>query len=151
MPPPDDAAAVLRLALPGPDLDLAVDPDSVLLTPHAVQRYRERIEGVPARLAVRGLRRLISTAHWQSRPTYGPPVVLRPDVIYGFSETCPDACLLLRDKVLVTVLVRDRRTRPTRSPTHARGTACRGVGHGDRARRTDRVGSSPDSVEDRRQ
>lgn len=108
MPQPDDAVAVIRLALPGPELDLTVNPDSVLLTPHAVQRYRERVEGVSARLAVRKLRVLVSTARWQSRPTDWPPVVLRPGAIYGSSEICPDACLLLRHKVLVTVLVRGR-------------------------------------------
>lgn len=108
MPPPDDAAAVLGLALSGPDLDLTVDPDSVLLSSQAVQRYRERIEGVSVRLAVRRLRGLISTARWQSRPAAWSPVVLQSGVIYGFSESSPDACLLIRGRVLVTVLARDR-------------------------------------------
>jgi hypothetical protein len=108
MPQPDDAAAVLRLALPAPDLGLAVDADTVVLTPHAVQRYRERIDGVAARLAVRRLRVLVATARWRSRPTGWPQVVLHPEVIYGYSPVCPDACLLLRKHVLVTVLARVR-------------------------------------------
>lgn len=62
MLPPDDAAAVFRLALAAPDLDLSVDPDAVVLTPHAVQRYRQRIDGVASRLAVRRLRVLVATA-----------------------------------------------------------------------------------------
>lgn len=60
------------------------------------------------RLAVRRLRVLVATARWRSRPTAWPQVVLHPDVIYGYSGTCPDACLLLRKHVLVTVLARDR-------------------------------------------
>lgn len=35
-------------------------------------------------------------------------MILRPGVVYGFNEACPDACLLLRNTVLVTVLARDR-------------------------------------------
>lgn len=105
---PDHAAAVLRLALPAPDLDLIVDPDAVVLTPHAVQRYREPIDGVGARLAVRRLRVLVATARWRSRPAAWPQVVLHPEVIYGYSGTCLGACLLLRNQVLVTVLACDR-------------------------------------------
>lgn len=101
---PDDAAAVFRLTLAAPDLDLIVDPDAVVLTPHAVQRYRERIDGVGARLAVRRLRVLVATARWRSRPAAWPQVVLHPKVIYGYCGTCQDACLLLREKMLVTVL-----------------------------------------------
>jgi hypothetical protein len=106
MQPHDRRDAVLRLALPAPDLDLTVDPGTVVLTPHAVQRYRERVEGVPRRLAVRRLQTLIATAQWWSRPRAWTEVVLHPDVIYGYSPDRPDVCLLLRRQVLVTVLSR---------------------------------------------
>jgi hypothetical protein len=108
MSQPDDGGAVLRLALTAPDLDLVVDPDTVLLTPHAVQRYRERIEGVSTRLAIRRLRLLVATARWRSRPAAWPRVVLHPDVIYGYCGRRPETCLLLRKDVLITVLARDR-------------------------------------------
>lgn len=65
MRPPDDRAAIVALALPAPDLDLTIDPGAVVLTPHAVQRYRERVEGVPRRLAVRRIRYLVATAQWR--------------------------------------------------------------------------------------
>lgn len=103
---PDVATAVLALALPEPDLDLTLDPDDVVLTPHAVQRYRERVEGVPRRLAVRRLRDLIATAHWRARPRAWTEIVLHPEVIYGYGPSRPDVCLLVRRQALVTVMSR---------------------------------------------
>jgi hypothetical protein len=100
----DRRDAVLRLALPAPDLDLTIDPGTVVLTPHAIERYRERVEGVARRLAVRRLREMIATAQWRSRPRAWTEVVLHPDVLYGYSPGRPDVCLLLRRQVLVTVL-----------------------------------------------
>lgn len=106
MRPPDNPHAVRALALPAPDLDLVVDPGTVVLTPHAVQRYRERVEGVPRRLAVRRIRLLLAKAQWRSRPRAWTEVVLHPDVVYGYSPDQPDVCLLMRRRVLVTVLSR---------------------------------------------
>jgi len=89
MRPPDYPDAVLALALPAPDLDLTVDPGTVVLTPHAVQRYRERVEGVPRRLAARRISILLVTAQWRSRPRTWTKVVLHPDVVYGYSPDRP--------------------------------------------------------------
>lgn len=102
MPRPDDRD-VLALALPPADLDLDVDPDDVVLTAHAVLRYRERVEGVSRRLAARRLRHLVATAHWRSRPRVWTEVVLHPGVVYGYSPLRPDVCLILRGRVIVTV------------------------------------------------
>ena len=97
---------VLDLALPPPDLDLVVDPATVVITAHAVQRYRERVEGVPRRLVARRLGGLVAAARWRSRPRAWTEVVLHPGVIYGYTVGRPDVCLLLRHNALVTVLSR---------------------------------------------
>lgn len=104
MSPRDPWERVRALALPAADVDLTIDPDAVVLSPHAVQRYRERVEGVPRRLAERRLRALVGTARWRSRPLPWTQVVLRPGVLYGYSPERPDVCLFLCDRVLVTVL-----------------------------------------------
>lgn len=123
MRPPDRRDAVLALALPAPDLDLTVDPTTIVLTPHAVQRYRERVEGVPRRLAVRRIQLFLATARWRSRPLAWTEVVFHPDVVYGYSPDQPDVCLLLRHQVLVTVLARrfPRQGTPGRGRTPEKG------------------------------
>jgi hypothetical protein len=102
MLPPDRREAILALAVPIPDI--AIDPGSVVLTAHAVQRYRERVEGVQRRIAARRLRHLMTTAEWQHRPRTWTEVVLHPEVVYGYSPNRPDVCLLVRGQALVTVL-----------------------------------------------
>ncbi|WP_181778856.1 hypothetical protein [Pseudonocardia pini] len=97
-------AAILALAIATPEIHL--DAESVVLTSHAVQRYRERVEGVQQRIAVRRLRHLVSTADWQHRPRSWTEIVLHPDVVYGYSPDRPDVCLLVRGTALVTVLSR---------------------------------------------
>jgi len=101
---PDERAAVLALAAPAQEI--RIDAGSVLLSPHAVQRYRERVEHVSRPLAVRRLGRLLAGAEWQRRPRAWTTAVLHPDVIYGYSPDRPDVCLLVRKRVLVTVLSR---------------------------------------------
>ena len=86
---------ILVLALTPAEIELAYDPAESVASTHAVQRYRERVEGVSRRLAARRLRSLLATAQWLSRPLPWTDVVLHPDV-----------CLLLRGRVLVTVLSR---------------------------------------------
>lgn len=68
VPLSDDWSALLALALPLPELDLTLEPDSVVLSRHAVRRYRERVEAVPRRLAAHRIRHLVATAQWRSRP-----------------------------------------------------------------------------------
>lgn len=102
-PTPDD---ILALALEPADLDLMLEPASIVLSTHAVQRYRERVDGVSRRIAAVRLRSLLATAHWRSRPLPWTNVVLHPGVVYGYSSHQPDICLLLRGHVLVTVLSR---------------------------------------------
>lgn len=123
MKPHDHRAAVLALALPAPDLGLAVDPGAIVVTPHAVQRYRERVEGVSRRLAVRRIQHLIAAAKWRTRPRAWTQVVLHPDVIYGYSSDQPDVCLLVRRQVLVTVL--SRRYLEQAESTFRRSARCR--------------------------
>lgn len=97
---------ILALALGPADIEPAHDPAEIVLSTHAVQRYRERVEGVSRRLAARHLRRLLGTAQWRSRPLAWTDVVLHPGVVYGYSPDRPDVCLLLNGRVLVTVLSR---------------------------------------------
>ena len=97
---------ILALALAPADIEPTHEPAKLLLSTHAVQRYRERVEGVSRRLAARRLRRLLAPAQWRSRPLPWTAVGLHPDVIYGYSPDRPDVCLLLRGRVLVTVLSR---------------------------------------------
>lgn len=98
--------AILALALGPADLTLPYDADEIVLSTHAVQRYRERVDGVARRLAARHLRRLLASARWRSRPLSWTEVVLHPGVVYGYSPDRSDVCLLLADRVLVTVLSR---------------------------------------------
>lgn len=77
-----------------------------MISDHAVKRYRERVEGVPRKLAVRRLDSLAGSATWRARPLGWTRVVLYPGVIYGYSSIRPDVCLLARDGVLLTVLSR---------------------------------------------
>jgi hypothetical protein len=97
---------ILALALGPADIDLTHDPDGIVLRTHAVQRYRERVDGVSRRLAARRLRSLLATARWRSRPQPWTDVVLHPGVVYGYSPDRPDVCLLLNGRVLITVLSR---------------------------------------------
>ncbi|MEJ8277444.1 hypothetical protein [Pseudonocardia spirodelae] len=99
---PDRRESILALAVPIPDI--RIDPESVILTAHAVQRYRERVEGVQRRIAVRRLRHLLDTAQWEHRPRPWTEIVLHPEVVYGYSPDRPDVCLLVRGNALVTVL-----------------------------------------------
>jgi hypothetical protein len=97
-------SGILALALAPADIEPPHEPAGMVLSTHAVQRYRERVEGVSRRLAARRLRSLLTTAQWRSRPLPWTAVVLHPDVVYGYSPDRPDVCLLLRGRVLVTVL-----------------------------------------------
>jgi hypothetical protein len=106
MKPHDQSAAVLALALPNPDFGLVVPPAALAVTPHAVQRYRERVEGVSRPVAVRRIQHLLATAQWRSRPRPWTLVVLHPHAIYGYSVDRPDVCLLMRPQVLVMALSR---------------------------------------------
>ena len=108
--------AVRGLELPGPDLDLVVDGDDLVVTDHAVRRYRERVERVPRWLATRRIRALASSAAWRARPAPWMQIVIRPGVIYGYSPVRPDVGLLVRDSAVLTVLSR-------RSMTEGRSTA----------------------------
>ncbi|WP_214401735.1 hypothetical protein [Pseudonocardia lacus] len=103
LPTRDD---ILALALGPADIDRTHDPADIVLSTHAVQRYRERVEGVSRRLAARRLRRLLASARWRSRPLPWTDVVLHPGAVYGYSPDRPDVCLLLNGRVLVTVLSR---------------------------------------------
>lgn len=106
MPQPDPflLASLRRHALP--DSDVVVVPGSLAISDHAVQRYRERVERVPRKLAGRRLDVLACSATWTARPRSWTRVVLHPKVIYGYSSVRPDVCLLVRGGVLVTVLSR---------------------------------------------
>jgi hypothetical protein len=102
--PTDLRESIFALALAAPDLDAG--PGDLVITHHAVQRYRERAEAVPYRLAVRRLRELLTTARWRCRPLPSWGIVLHDGVVYGYSRLRPGVCLLVREQVLVTVLSR---------------------------------------------
>lgn len=104
---PNTALQTLRdLELPGPDLDLVVSGDELVVTTHAVQRYRERVERVPRWLATLRIRGLAATAAWRLRPARWMQVVIHPEVIYGYGSARPDVCVLVRHGAVVTVLSR---------------------------------------------
>lgn len=94
------------LTLHDRDLVPALDPTQLLITAHAVQRYRERVERVPRWLALRRIRAICSTAAWTFRPRSWMTVVLHPSTVYGYGANRPDVCLLVRDGAVVTVLSR---------------------------------------------
>lgn len=83
-----------------------LDTATLLITDHAVQRYRERVERVPRWLALQRIRAMIPTVSWTFRPRGWMTVVLHPDTIYGYGTSRPDVCLLVRDSAVVTVLSR---------------------------------------------
>ena len=88
------------------DVVPTLDPMALLITDHAVQRYRERVERVPRWLALRRIRAMIRTASWTSRPRSWMAVVLHSGTVYGYGAARPDVCLLVRDAAVVTVLSR---------------------------------------------
>ncbi|MBL8927469.1 MAG: hypothetical protein JNM77_14695 [Pseudonocardia sp.] len=94
------------LTLHNRDLVPAPDPTRLLITDHAVLRYRERVERVPRWLALRRIRAMCSTASWTFRPHSWMTVVLHPATVYGYGAARPDVCLLVRDGAVVTVLSR---------------------------------------------
>jgi hypothetical protein len=94
--------AILALALATPDLEAG--PADLVISPHAVQRYQERVETVPEWLAARRLRALTTTGRWRRRPDPGWGIVLRDGTIYGSSDRRPELCLIARNGVLRTVL-----------------------------------------------
>lgn len=108
--------AVLDLELPAPELAHAIDTGALVVSTHAVQRYRERVERVPRWLATRRLQSLAGTAAWRARPLPWMQIVIRPGVIYGYSAMRPDVCLLVRGGVVVTVLSRRSLTTPVPIP-----------------------------------
>jgi hypothetical protein len=103
-PDPDLLASVRQIALPDPDL-VSV-PGPLVISDHAIQRYRERVEGVPRKLAARRLDELARTAAWRARPLAWTRVVLHPGVIYGYSVVRRDVCLFAHDGTLLTVMSR---------------------------------------------
>jgi hypothetical protein len=102
MVPNTSLHAVLDLA----EFDLAVGAADLVITAHAVQRYRERVERVPRWLAMRRIRTLAATASWRWRPLPWTQIVIRSGVIYGYGAVRPDVCLLVRDDAVVTVMSR---------------------------------------------
>ena len=95
------------LTLPEHDHAPTIDPTSLLISDHAVQRYRERVERVPRWLALRRLRAYGGSAAWARRPPAWTHLqVLHGATIYGSPPARPDVCLLARDGVVVTVLSR---------------------------------------------
>src|SRR6478672_6239989 len=94
-PDADLLASVRRIALPDPDLVTVAGP--VVISDHAIQRYRERVEGVSRKLAARRLHELAHSAAWRARPLAWTRVVLHPGVIYGYSVVRPDVCLFVHD------------------------------------------------------
>ena len=95
------------LTLPEYDNAPTIDPQSLLISDHAVQRYRERVERVPRWLALRRLRTYSGSASWTRRPPAWTHLqVLHSDTVYGSPPARPDVCLLARDGAVVTVLSR---------------------------------------------
>lgn len=104
MSQPELLASILALALD--DADLPIEGAGLVVTDHAVQRYRERVEGVAPRRAVHRLRQFAESARWRSRPQAWTRVLLHPGVVYGYSRAYPGVCLLVRSGAVVTVVTR---------------------------------------------
>ena len=121
------------------DVVPTLDPMALLITDHAVQRYRERVERVPRWLALRRIRAMIRTASWTSRPRSWMAVVLHSGTVYGYGAARPDVCLLVRDAAVVTVLcapVPGHGRRPR--PNHCSRYRGRGTPAGSSSARADR-------------
>lgn len=74
------------------------------------------MEAVSRWVAVRRIAGLIATAEWRTRPRAWTEVVIHPGVIYGYSARRRDVCLLVRYRVLVTVLSRRYLAQTRRRP-----------------------------------
>jgi hypothetical protein len=79
----------------------------MLLSHHAVVRYRQRVEGgISYVTAVQRLTALMSDAKHRSRPRYWTPIVPAPGLIFLYPHARPDICLLVKEGVVVTVVDR---------------------------------------------
>lgn len=106
MTSPEFPTSLLGLALDTDALDLGLTSEDVVVTSHAVDRYRQRVEAVSRRRAETRIRALIATATWRRRPPAWTRVVLHPGAIYGCSDRRSDVCLFLRARAIVTVMAR---------------------------------------------
>jgi hypothetical protein len=99
---PDLYAELCAMALP--DEPPVVDTEHLVVSEHALARYRERVESLPRARARRALQRLLGQAEWTVRPRRWMPIVLHDGVRYGYPLTRPDVCLLVREEFVVTVM-----------------------------------------------
>lgn len=85
---------------------MVIEPARLVISDHAVARFRERVEGLPRRCARRRMVRLLADSEWQRYPARWARVVLHDGVRYGFPRSRPDVCFLVRDEIVLTVLSR---------------------------------------------
>lgn len=83
MTPPEFPTSLLGLALDTENLNLGLTTQDVIVTPHAIERYRQRVEAVSRRRAELRIRALIATATLRRRPPAWTHVVLHPGAVYG--------------------------------------------------------------------
>jgi hypothetical protein len=125
MSQPDLLDALRALALPDecPSLSAA----ELIISRHAVERYRERVEGVCRRRAQSELRRLALDARWYPMPRPWTQIVVHPGSHFGYSPRRPDICIIERAGAIRTVFSRRSLAAPPGPPRQswrgARATA----------------------------
>lgn len=77
------------------------------ITPHSIDRYRERVDaGASRKTAIRIMLSIIRTANARPRPRHWTCIDARPGCRYLYSAQHPGVCLVERDGAIVTVFSR---------------------------------------------
>lgn len=79
-----------------------------VISRHAIERYRQRVEPASQRIIVERLARIIETATVRARPRHWMRVAATaPGTRYLYSAEFADVCLVVADGVVVTVHSRE--------------------------------------------
>lgn len=76
------------------------------LTRHAIKRFQERVEQLPAKEVARIIMRAAARASVRPKPRWWTPVAPSAGLLFLYPATLPGICLLVRERSVVTVLTR---------------------------------------------
>lgn len=76
------------------------------VTRHAIERFQQRVERLPASEVAHIIERAVAQASVRPKPRWWTPVAPSPGLVFLYPATLPGICLLVRDHFIVTVLTR---------------------------------------------
>jgi hypothetical protein len=91
------------------------------ITAHAIARYQQRVDSrASGAAAVEAIAAMVAAGCVRANPRRWTDVALVPGTKLVYSAIQPDACLVVRDQAVVTVITRELCARRRRVPTDAR-------------------------------